>query len=224
MTGFDRFNKFLAGVSAVLLFGQVSYSTMVISMDIPTLVQSSCSVILGEVVEIEKNWVPVSTDYQVEATLVIRVEKVFKSCPGIHPGDLVPVMRPGGSIGDAGTIVPGSPTFMSGRKVLLFLMELPDGSHIITGLSQGKFRIMRDSDTLEEVAIQDKAAGRLHLVDSNDPSAMREMEKPVPDRMRAEDLFSEIEKITGHPPKEADDPESAQSPESSESPERLDAL
>jgi len=172
-------------------------STIVVEMDVKTLARNSCSVIMGDLLEIQKEWVssPVSGgEPVVQATLMVKVTKVYKSCSGIKKGDIIPVLRPGGSIGDSGTIIIGSPTFNSGTRLMLFLDQTPDGRNIITGLSQGKFRILRDKATGKEEAVQDKAARSLTFV--NAETGKLSEEKTTPDRMDFEAMSKELEKTS----------------------------
>jgi hypothetical protein len=169
-------------------------STIVVEMDVKTMARNSCAVVIGDLLEIQKEWIPSPVsggEPVVQATLMIKVRKVFKSCSGIKKGDVIPVLRPGGSIGDSGTIIIGSPTFNSGTRLLLFLAQTPDGRFIITGLSQGKFRILKDEATGKEEAVQDKAARTLTFV--NMQTGQMSEEKSTPDRMDVEDISKELE-------------------------------
>ncbi|MBI3251123.1 MAG: hypothetical protein HYZ61_04745 [Candidatus Andersenbacteria bacterium] len=171
------------------------FGTVVLKMDIPELVGHSCAIVVGEVVQIDKEFesIPHTENVQVlNAILQIRIEKVLKACSSIHEGDVISVKRMGGQIGDLDMRVPGAPTFKSKRDVLLFLTELPEtGEHVITGFSQGKFRVMRDSKTGEEVAFQDKNARSLALVDQK---TGREVKSSTPPYINLEDLVNEIKK------------------------------
>lgn len=171
-------------------------STVVIEMDIPSMTQKSCSVIMGRVQKIEKDWVPAPStppgNKIVVATLAVKVQTVLKPCPHFQEGDTVKVKRMGGVIGEAGTIVPGAPSFKSNTEVLLFLSESSTGDHVITGFSQGKFRIITNAATGERTAVQDKRAGHLLLID---PHTGQPVSKKVPNRLPLQQL---LEKLRSH--------------------------
>lgn len=169
------------------------HSTIVVEMDLKTLARNSCAVLTGNLLEIQKEWVPSPVsggEPVVQATLIVKVTKVYKSCSGIKAGDTISVIRPGGSIGDSGTIIIGSPTFNSGTKLLLFLDQTSDGRYIITGLSQGKFRILKNEHTGKEEAFQDKAARALTFVDMKTGKITED--KTTPDKMEMEEVSKEL--------------------------------
>lgn len=177
-----------------ILFNQSSYlqSTVVLEMDIPKMTSRSCSVIVGHVQKIEKQWEPIPhlpNKQIVVATLQVEIIQVIKPCPHFQEGQMISVQRLGGALGGAGTLVPGSPTFKGKTEVLLFLSETSDGKHIITGLSQGKFRIVRNRTTGEGIAYQDKNARNLMLID---PRTGRSAQNRVPGKINLHHLLREI--------------------------------
>ena len=169
-------------------------STIVVEMDLKALARNSCAIIVGDLLEIQKEWLPsdeVGGVPVVEAILVIKVKKVFKSCSGMRVGDIIYVNRPGGSIGDSGTYIAGSPTFNSGTQLLLFLAQFQDNRFVITGLSQGKFRILKNKSTGKEEVVQDSAARSVTVM--NLKTGKMSEGSGIPDRMDFEKVSKELE-------------------------------
>ncbi|MBI1870220.1 MAG: hypothetical protein HYS07_03400 [Chlamydiae bacterium] len=156
-------------IFSFIIFSSSLPATVVLKMGVKELAKNSCSIVIGEVEEINKELeeIPQGEGAQVlNTTLDVRVEKILKACSSVKEGEVIRVSRVGGKIGEWDMRVPGAPTFQNKTKVLLFLSEMPQtAEHVISGFSQGKFRIVKDQETGEEVAVQAKEAKGLLLVD-----------------------------------------------------------
>jgi hypothetical protein len=115
------------------------YGTTFVTMDEPTLMQSSDVVITGTVTSITSATSdasgPIYTYVTVDPDLVIK---------GQVTSDTVVVRLPGGAVSGRRQWVYGSPEFWVGERVLLFLSWNADGTLQTTSLSMGKFTLAVD--------------------------------------------------------------------------------
>ncbi|MGF1465035.1 MAG: hypothetical protein ACFCGT_02775 [Sandaracinaceae bacterium] len=74
----------------------------------------------------------------------LRIEETWKGSAA--PGAIVPVVRLGGVIGDIGMRVEGEPALVEGRRYVVFLTRLDDGTLRPLGMSQGVLPV-RDGST-----------------------------------------------------------------------------
>jgi hypothetical protein len=102
-----------------------------------------------------------------------------------------PIFRlelPGGHVGTASSFIPGMPSFREGEEVVLFLQRTP-GGFIPAGLSQGKYRVRRESSGLARAAretinvsrVAHDVTGKLVHVEGPDP----EDDLPLDDLLKA---------------------------------------
>jgi hypothetical protein len=128
---------------AVGLFGQAGpvRATSLVPMELPELVTSSEVIVHGEVVGVGARW---NEDHSLILTDVrVHVLDVVK---GGSPREIV-LTQPGGTIGKLRVEVPGARAFRTGEEVVVFLTPGPRGDLFVTGLSQGRFEVVRDAAT-----------------------------------------------------------------------------
>ena len=96
---------------------------------------------------------------RVFTTITVDVTEQLKG----ETGTSLEILQPGGRTDDLMTYVPGMPDFVVGEHVLLFLEKPPTVSHyVVTGLSQGKFKILA-TDTNDPIVEQ--GVTELHRVE-----------------------------------------------------------
>ncbi len=123
----------------VFLFAALLSATTVIELDLKGLVKASDLIVIGEVestrVFMEKG--------RILTSVVIAQERVLKG----KAADKIEIVQYGGRLDKLTTYVPGMPQFVEKEKVLLFL-EKPQhvSTYVVTGLSQGKFKLATGPD------------------------------------------------------------------------------
>jgi hypothetical protein len=85
----------------------------------------------------------------------LEVHEVLK---GEYPDPVLTLAMPGGARGSEVVHVPGTPRFLPGEQVCVFLAPLPGGLWTTLGISQGKFRLVPDPGTGSLVAEQARGA------------------------------------------------------------------
>jgi hypothetical protein len=103
------------------------------------LVQESSAVVHGRVIEVRGQWT--ADRGGIESLVVVEVAAYMKGALG----DQVMVRVPGGQVGKFVNIIPGAPRFAAGDRVVLFLKTSGPSIPVITGTSQGVYRVSTDS-------------------------------------------------------------------------------
>jgi hypothetical protein len=102
------------------------------------LVADSTAVVHGRVVDVRGQW---TADRQgIDSLVTLEALQYFKG--GI--GTTVTVRVPGGRVGSLVHVLPGAPTFAAGDRVVLFLKTNGPSIPIVTGTTQGVFRVRQD--------------------------------------------------------------------------------
>ena len=126
------------------------------------LINSSDSIVVGDVVDEYSAWDP-SGRFIVTYTKIQVVDDVM----GTEGGSREIIIRHlGGRVGNREMEVHGGAKFMIGEKTLLFLKKQSSGFKDVLGLSQGKFKILKDSLTGSEFAVNPKDP-EIKFLDSN---------------------------------------------------------
>ncbi len=105
------------------------------------LVQESSVVVHGRVAEVRGQWT--SDRHGIESLVVVEVASYLKG----DLGDQITVRVPGGRAGGFVNIIPGAPRFAEGDRVMLFLKTSGPSVPVITGTSQGAYRLRTDTAT-----------------------------------------------------------------------------
>jgi hypothetical protein len=138
-----RFSSLLltlvVGALCAPLLTATAHATTLQRLDVPALVQRAEVVVRGQVTS-------VSTSLErgkVYTTVQIKVEQALKGAPG----DSVTLRLIGGRHGDLVTLVHGQPQFRQDERVVVFLeRSRPERPFVVTGMTQGKFRVTEDKD------------------------------------------------------------------------------
>lgn len=134
----------------LILTAVPAWATVVVPVPDEALAESAVAIVTGQVTVIESHWDPQAG--QIVTHVTISLDDVLK-------GDLamaeVTLKQIGGTIGDLHSWVLGSPEFVLGEKVFVFLDQNRDGTLRVAHLYQGKFSILADALTGEEYAYRE---------------------------------------------------------------------
>jgi hypothetical protein len=130
-----------------------AHATTVVPVHEADLVVHAVAIVVGEVTAIEG---VKAQDGQVFTHVTIAVDDVLHG--DVPPGDLT-IRQVGGVVGDTVAWIEGSPEFVRGERVLVFLRESRDGTLRVAHLYQGKFTLLADAATGEEWAYRDTPEG-----------------------------------------------------------------
>src|SRR5262245_37311626 len=125
---------------SILLFGTVTLSaaSFVVPRD-RDLVGRADAIVVGTAMESHAQF---TTAGGIETLTTITVDEIIK-------GDVaatVTIAEPGGAVGNIAMIIPGSPQFAPGEKVLLFLKRTGAERWSTADLSVGKFAFHSETD------------------------------------------------------------------------------
>ena len=156
----------LLPILAFLLIPLPAMSEMVSGgpLSIGELSQRSEFVLIGRVVTVMSEWNKART------VILTRVQVVAQeSLKGsARAKERVAFVQLGGKVGEIVSAVGGSPSFVEGERVLLFLSRKPDGLLGLVGQFQGKFRVETDPVSRVDLAVRrlpgsDKVLDRMPL-------------------------------------------------------------
>jgi hypothetical protein len=129
-------------------------ATVVVPVPFDGLAQAADVVVVGRVTRIASRWD--ERHAQLFTHVALGVDEVWK---GDGVGDTLVLRQPGGRLPGMEAWVFGSPEFAHGEKVLAFLRRSPDGTLHVLHLYQGKFSIVVDQETGDELAYQPGVTG-----------------------------------------------------------------
>ncbi|HEV8584337.1 MAG TPA: Ig-like domain-containing protein [Methylomirabilota bacterium] len=142
------------GLVAVLVAVAPAAATVVVPVTEADLVAQAAAVVIGRVTAIESH----AHGGRVFTNVTLAVEEMLK-------GDSVPTLTVrllGGRVGDHVAWIDGSPEFRRGERVLVFLTAHRDGTPRIAHFYQGKFSIVADAASGEDLAVRVTPEG-VHL-------------------------------------------------------------
>jgi hypothetical protein len=119
-------------------------ATIIIPTEDHQLIRQASTIALGQVTGIEGHWY--AAKKQIYTHIRIRVEEVLK---GELPEIEVTLNQLGGTVRGIRSWIFGSPEFVLGERVLLFLTRNPDGTLRVLNLYQGKFSVVQNAETGE---------------------------------------------------------------------------
>lgn len=125
-------------------------ATTVVPVSDRDLVTQAVAIVVGHVDRIESRLD--AQEQQIATYITLTLDEVLK---GDLPADTLTLKQMGGSVGSLRSWLHGSPEFVRGEKVLLFLSRNPDGTPRVLHLYQGKFSVFTDRDTGVEFAYRD---------------------------------------------------------------------
>jgi hypothetical protein len=136
-------------ISILFLGMNQSAATTMVPLTVEQMVDVSSTVIRGTVTEV---WTePDPTSKSVWTYAQVEVEKVLK---GSTYTDVLVLEQPGGLWGTAETIVEGVARFSVGEEGYFFVEQLASGRSVTAGMFQGKYNIIFDPYSREELAVR----------------------------------------------------------------------
>jgi len=131
-------------------------STTVEGLTLEGLVQKSGRIIVGKCLSTESRW-------NDQSTLILTTSRfaVSEAIKGSSDG-FVTVTTIGGTLNGITQTVSGMPQFVEQEEVLLFLESARDGKWQPLGLSQGKFRILKNRLTGESEVVHSLSGLQLY--------------------------------------------------------------
>src|SRR5262245_49112342 len=114
-------------------------ATTVVPLSFEQLVNESASVVYGRVVDVRAQW----TDDRRFIESVVSIE-ILKGMKGTAH-ERISFTVPGGQVGRYVTVIPGAPVFAPGDMAVFFLTSRGARMPVTTGLTQGIYRVQRDS-------------------------------------------------------------------------------
>jgi hypothetical protein len=109
-----------------------------LKLDLRQLVGRADAVFVGKVLKVQSKWTEDGKRIVTDATVEVK-----QSVRGTTLGQKVVVRSLGGSVGETGMKVSGSPVFRAGDEVLLFT-DTRQGHRYVVGMSQGAYYVSRD--------------------------------------------------------------------------------
>jgi hypothetical protein len=135
--------------SILFLWMNQSAATTMIPLTVEQMVDVSSTVIRGTVTEV---WTePDPTSKSVWTYAQVEVDKVLK---GSTYTDVLVLEQPGGLWGTSETIVEGVARFSVGEEGYFFVEQLASGRSVTAGMFQGKYNIIFDPYSREELAVR----------------------------------------------------------------------
>ena len=161
-------------VAALVSMAGPSAATQVLYQTIEEMGTKSAVVVQGTVASVQSYWNDNHTKIFTETTIV--VDATYKG----DAGQTVQVLQLGGTVGNVRVTAHGALQWKYGEEVVLFLEPFRDGKFQISGFSQGKFNIVRDSRTDEVFVMRSALEGeQLIGVPENDDEAAGLLKLPL---------------------------------------------
>jgi hypothetical protein len=114
-------------------------ATTVVPLSFDKLVSQSSAVVYGRVSDVRSQW---TADRRfIESVVSIDVIKDLKG----GTADTIAFTVPGGQVGRYLNVIPGAPVFAAGDLAVFFLTAQGPRLPVTTGLTQGVYRVQRDS-------------------------------------------------------------------------------
>ena len=145
-------------LTALVLFPLSASATVVIPVAEDDLAQQATAIVIGQVKGIESYWD--AGEQRVFTYITVTPQETLKG--EIGDGDFT-VKQLGGTVGHLRSWLEGSPGFLVGEKVLLFLDTNQDGSAGVAHLYQGKFSLFTDHEMGKEFAYREDTPDGVHL-------------------------------------------------------------
>ena len=129
------------------------------------LVDGSIAVVHGRVSDVRGQWT--ADRHRIDSLVSVEVIAYLKG----SLGDRLTVRVPGGQVGGMVNVIPGAPRFAEGDQIVLFLKVDGPSIPIVTGTTQGVFRVITDPRsgglTVVPPLVDTAVAGRIVRGDLN---------------------------------------------------------
>jgi len=132
----------LVSVLALVLLATPARASLVVALDMPTLVQRADHIAVVDVGTISMAWD--ETHEHILTTIDLAVVETMKG--PLKPASHFTLVQPGGTVGDLSMKVFGMTPFSSGERALVFLRGTSAAASVV-GMSQGKRIIQREAAT-----------------------------------------------------------------------------
>jgi hypothetical protein len=119
--------------------GGVARASLILALDMPTLVSRADNIAVVDVVSVKADWNPSHQRILTTVDLVVVDSWKGAAAPATH----LQVVQPGGTAGDMTMTVDGMPPFVAGERALVFLRGRPDRASVV-GMAQGKRVVRRE--------------------------------------------------------------------------------
>lgn len=126
-------------------------ATTVAPLTFEQLVKASAAVVYGRVSDVRSQWT--SDRRFIESVVSVEILKDLKSSARPGAVDTVQFTVPGGTVGRYRNIIPGAPAFETGEQAVFFLKAHGARLPVMTGLTQGLYRVQRDVRSGELVVV-----------------------------------------------------------------------
>jgi hypothetical protein len=136
--------SFAAGVLSVFatltLSPAPADASLVLALDLPTMVTRADRVAVVDVVSVKSAWD--ARHEQILSTVDLMVVESWKG--GDAPATHLTIVQPGGTVGDLTQTVHGITHFVPGERAVVFLAGRPERTSVV-GMAQGKRLVRRDT-------------------------------------------------------------------------------
>jgi hypothetical protein len=137
----------LLAVFFITLLVASANATTVVPLSFEQLVKESSSVIYGRVSDVRSQW---TADRRfIESVVTVEILRGMKG----GARETVAFTVPGGQVGRYLNVIPGAPSFVAGDLAVFFLTSQGARLPVTTGLTQGIYRVQRDSTSGEMVVV-----------------------------------------------------------------------
>src|SRR5688572_18811191 len=119
---------------------RTSPASLVMALDLPTMVTRADNVAVVDVVSVTAAWD--ERHEQILSTITLTVVESWKGPAA--PATRLVVVQPGGTVGDIVQTVHGMTRFSPGERAVVFLQGSADRAHVV-GMTQGKRLVRRDA-------------------------------------------------------------------------------
>ena len=165
-------------------------ATVIVPTTDQHLIEQAAAIVLGRTMKIEGQWD--GAKGQIYTYITVQIEEVLK-------GDLseteITIKQTGGTVQAVHSWIYGSPEFLVGERVLLFLTINPDLTLRVLSLHQGKFSIVIDPQTGNEAAYRSTAAPGVRIL--NRAAAAQNAMRPL-GKLKA-DIAAQVASQKGAP-------------------------
>jgi hypothetical protein len=127
----------LSSVSSLLFWSSPAQASLVLALDLPTMVTRADHVAVVDVMSVKSDWD--ANHEQILSTIDLIVVESWKG--GDAPATHFTIVQPGGTVGDLTQTVHGMTRFVAGERAVVFLSGRPERAAVV-GMAQGK-RIVR---------------------------------------------------------------------------------
>jgi hypothetical protein len=130
----------VAVVLSLISYSLPARASLVLALDLPTLVTRADHVAVVDVVSVKSDWD--AHHEQILSTVDLVVVESWKG--GAAPGSHLTVVQPGGTVGDLTQVVHGITHFAAGERAVVFLAGRAEHASVV-GMAQGKRQVRRDA-------------------------------------------------------------------------------